>query len=295
MKLRTKFILFIILIHSVIIILSLLLLENYKILFVVSELLILISLGISIRLYQEFIRPLNLIASGIESMKDKDFNLQFKKTGQQELDQLIGLYNQMTARLREERITQQEQHFFLSQLIEALPAGLIILDFDDKISTINPAAESLLEKNAEQVIGRQLDGTGSSLAESLCDLKIGKARIINLNGMRAYKCQKAHFVDRGFHHHFILIEELTEQIHKTEKMAYEKVIRMMSHEINNSIGAVNSILNTFLSFKVQFDEEYKTALQTAIERNEKLNNFMTKFADDVRLPEPVFEEYDLHK
>ena len=184
MKLRTKFILFILLVHTVIIILSLLLIENHKILFVISELLIIISLSISIRLYQEFIRPLNLISSGIESMKDKDFNIQFKKTGQKELDQLIDLYNQMTAKLREERITQQEQHYFLSRLIEALPSGLIILDFNDKISSINPAGESLIGKSADQVIGRKLEETESYLAENLSGLKSGEAEINNLNGMQ---------------------------------------------------------------------------------------------------------------
>jgi two-component system nitrogen regulation sensor histidine kinase NtrY len=298
MKLRSKFVLFIVLIHAVIIILSLLLLENHKVYFFIAEFLILISIGISIRLYQEFIRPLNLISNGIESMKDKDFSIQFKKVGQRELDQLIELYNQMIAKLREERITQQEQHYFLSRLIEALPTGLIILDFDGKISSINPAAEALLGLNADQILGKNLPEINTGIAVYLGKLNNSETKIININGIESYKCQKSHFVDRGFHHHFILIEELTEQIHKTEKKAYEKVIRMMSHEINNSIGAVNSILNTILKFTSQqniIDKDYNDAIQIAIERNEKLNSFMSKFADVVRIPAPVKEKYDLHK
>ena len=119
-----------------------------------------------------------------------------------------------------------------------------------------------------------------------------------MDGIQTYNCQKAHFVDRGFHHHFILIEDLTEQLLRTEKNAYEKVIRMMSHEINNSIGAINSILNSILNYRTQIQKDdaldFENALQVAIERNEKLNHFMKNFADVVRVPPPLRETTDLH-
>jgi len=112
-------------------------------------------------------------------------------------------------------------------------------------------------------------------------------------------CTKAHFLDRGFQRYFILIEELTEEIIKAEKKAYEKVIRMMSHETNNSIGAINSILNSFLNYKDQLKaedrEDFENALLVAIQRNIRLNRFMSNFTDIVRIPPPVRRMCDLHE
>lgn len=59
-------------------------------------------------------------------------------------------------------------------------------------------------------------------------------------GRRRVKCQRSQFLDRGFTRDFILMEELTEELRLVEKTAYEKVIRMMSHEVNNSVGSANS-------------------------------------------------------
>ena len=65
-------------------------------------------------------------------------------------------------------------------------------------------------------------------------------------GVNIYKLQKSHFIDRGFARHFVMIEELTAEILAAEKKAYGKVIRMMAHEVNNTIGPVNSILASTL-------------------------------------------------
>ena len=65
-----------------------------------------------------------------------------------------------------------------------------------------------------------------------------------------YKLQKSHFIDRGFPRHFVMIEELTAEILAAEKKAYGKVIRMMAHEVNNTIGPVNSIMQSALQTKI---------------------------------------------
>ena len=157
MKLKYKFILFIVLIHLVLIFLSYQLLEDHKYLFLLSELFLLITITISIYIYKEFIRPVNLISQGIESMKDQDFNTSFVKVGQYEMDQLIMMYNKMISQLREERIKHREQFYLLSQLIQASPSGIVLLDFDDNITSINPSAEKLLRIKTENVLGKKLN------------------------------------------------------------------------------------------------------------------------------------------
>jgi two-component system nitrogen regulation sensor histidine kinase NtrY len=98
------------------------------------------------------------------------------------------------------------------------------------------------------------------------------------------------FFDRGFPRHFILLEELTEELRLSEKRAYEKLIRMMSHEVNNSVGAISSLLESAANYAEQIEsadrEDFTTALMVARQRAQDLNGFMRRFADVVRLPLP---------
>ena len=299
MNLRIKYIVFVALVHIVLVILSLELLKDRLWLFLPVEALIIGSLWIAFRLYVAFIRPLNLIADGVKTIRDKDFNTKFVKAGNYEMDQLISVFNRMIDTLREERVKQREQHYFLVQLIEASPAGVLLLDFDKKITSINPAAEAILGVKSDSVQGKGLLELPGSIGRELEELEAGEFKVVRLDGIRSYKCQKSHFMDRGFRHHFIMIQEITEEILHSEKEAYEKVIRMMSHEINNSIGSVNSILNSCLTYKDYLPEadsgDYATALQAAIDRNVSLNRFMSGLADVVRIPKPMKETCDFHR
>jgi hypothetical protein len=123
MKLRTKFILFVVILHLIVLVLSYFILNQHKLLFIISEVFILISILLAWQLYKKLIQPLQLLIQGTEALREKDFNIRFTPTGQYEMDQLIGVYNQMTDELRGERLKQQQQHVFLGKLIEtSLPA-----------------------------------------------------------------------------------------------------------------------------------------------------------------------------
>lgn len=262
-------------------------------LFLCSELVIFFSAYQVWRLYQQFLSPFQLMLTGIEAIRDQDFSLKFVKTGQKEMDQLIEVYNAMIDQLRRERILQQEQHFFLEQLIETAPAGILILDFDDKVVSFNPRITDWTGLKAENAKGKALKELNSPLLAALARLQAGASQTIQLEGSRTFKCQRAHFIDRGFPRHFLIIEELTQEILQAEKSAYGKVIRMMAHEVNNSIGAVNGVLHTIHGVQT-LPEPYSEAIEVCIDRNDRLNRFMRNFADVVRLPTPRPERFELN-
>jgi two-component system, NtrC family, nitrogen regulation sensor histidine kinase NtrY len=302
MKLSTKFILFIIVIHAVTIALSFYIFRENKIIFIASEFFIVISLMICWSLYTELIAPLNLLTTGIDALHDKDFTIKFVETGRYEMDKLIGVYNAMLDQLRTERTVQQEQYFFLDKLIQTSPTGILILDFDENIYDLNPKALSILNLDKEELKGRPLSPEGNRDVDSLHifdnllikaieKLEKGASTTVNTEGGKKFKIQKSAFIDRGFQRIFVMIEELTTEIFEAEKQAYAKVIRMMAHEVNNSIGAVNSILDT--TYKMEQDADVANALKIAIERNDHLNYFMRNFADVIRLPEPRKEAFDV--
>ncbi len=291
MKIRAKYIVFIAILHTVALVMSFFIFRDNKILFLCSELGILLSLALSWSLYNDFIRPIQFLAGGAEAIHDRDFNVKMIKTGAYEMDQLVEVYNQMIDQLRHERTIQQEQHFFLEKLIQTAPVGTLVLDYDGHITDANPKMLELLALPEKTLTGKHTDALNHPLLDAVAHLTSGDSTIVQTPSAKKFKVQKAAFVDRGFHRAFVMVEELTLEILEAEKKAYGKVIRMMAHEVNNSIGAVNSILDTVL--QLETNPMPANALKVAIERNEHLNQFMRRFADVIRLPEPRREMVDL--
>jgi signal transduction histidine kinase len=213
------------------------------------------------------------------------------------MDLLIGVYNKMIETLHDERLALQEQHFFLEKIMAASPAGIITFDHDQRVAMINPAAQHFFQRRAEEMMGKRLEEIPSPLAAALRDLRPGESTVVPMQGLRRLKCIRSQFLDRGFPRAFYLLEDMTEELRQSEKAAYEKLIRMMSHEVNNSIGAANSLLHSSLHYQTQLREEdredFVTALGIAISRTEHLSAFMKSFADIVRLPPPAKQPVDL--
>ncbi len=284
MKFQTRYLLYILSLHAVLVGLTFQLLKENKPWFIASEVLIALSLYVALRIYRSFRQPALFIASGIEAIQDKDFTVKFVLTGNNEVDELIRVYNLMIDQLRTERTRQAEQQFFLDKLIEAAPIALLILDFDERVSALNPKARQLLRLPDADLLQKPLSAIAHPLLSQLSTLTPDQPHTVKLAGIETYRVLRGQFIDRGFRRQFLFIEELTAEIIETEKKAYGKVIRMMAHEVNNSIGAVNSILH--LAEPDVADPDVRQAVRVAIERNDRLNQFMRRFADVVRLPAP---------
>lgn len=254
-------------------------------LFLGAELVLTASLFIAWRLYRALVVPIRLIAAGAESLKEKDFSIQFNPVGQQELDSLIDVYNKMTEQLRQERGLQEERNNLLQKVLTASPAGIMLLDPDGRISTVNPAFLRILGYGNGSLAGLFPASLVPPFGKELVALLPDQVKIFQADGTRFYRCIKSKFVDRGFERQFLMIEELTEEILRTEKQAYDKVIRMMSHEVNNSICAINSILQSFSDVHPE-EEEFHEAVEIAMNRNHRLVKFMSNLAEVVKVPPP---------
>ncbi|MCG3159385.1 MAG: Signal transduction histidine-protein kinase AtoS [Acidobacteria bacterium] len=299
MSLRLKFIFYLILIHLLFAGVAVYLLSKNRVWLLAVEAVFIVSLYIGLRLIRHLFNTIELINTGAQFIQDNDFTSRFSEVGQQELDRLVKVYNKMADHLREERIRMQEQNYFLDRVLTASPSGVVTLDFDGRVTTLNLAAERMFQEPAANLIGRKFSELNTPFAGALDDLKPGEARIIPMLGRRRVKCQRSQFLDRGFTRDFILMEELTEELRLVEKTAYEKVIRMMSHEVNNSVGSANSLLHSCLNYSGQLRgedrEDFETALGVVIGRTDHLNAFMRNFADVFRLAPPNLQSCDVGK
>jgi two-component system, NtrC family, nitrogen regulation sensor histidine kinase NtrY len=272
-SLRGKFVVYLVVLHVALALAALFVLSERPMLLFAIEAVFVLSIILGIRLVRALFVPVDLIRTGAELINERDFASRFVPVGQPEMDALIEVYNRMIDTLREERLAAQEQHMLLQKIVAASPAGIVICDFDGNIESANPAAERLLGERPE-----------------LPALEAGESRLVTHHGARRLKVSRGEFHDRGFAKHFYVIEEMTDELRLTEKAAYEKLIRMMSHEVNNSVAAVRSLLESSLRYAPQVGEadrgDFTSALTIASARIDALNRFVAGFADVVRIPPP---------
>ncbi len=259
---------------------------------------ILLSLFVFFWFQRSLLAPIKAISEGAKLLEEQDFTTRLVPVGQKEIDTLTHVYNRMVDALRQERLQQEETHFFLHKLIHASPQGILILDFDEKITEANPAALLLFGLTENTIKGMHLSELPDGWAKILSELEPHQRIIARMDGGRSYRIERAGFSDRGFSRPFITLEEQTREIMALERQSYEKVIRMMSHEINNSAGAVNSLLSSLLAYADDLPPaeraDYLSALNVSITRNEHLSAFMSNLANVVKLPPPRPVSTDMH-
>jgi two-component system nitrogen regulation sensor histidine kinase NtrY len=226
-------------------------------------------------------------------LAESDFATRFRPVGQPEVDRLIDVYNRMADQLREERTRNQEQQSLLARILAVAPAGVVLLDFDGRVSFANAAAGRLLAPSGGKesaLEGRRLEDLPSPLAAALAALPGGQVAVVPLAGARRVRAHRGTFLDRGFPRAFLLVEELTDELRQSEKAAYEKLIRMMSHEVGNTVGAGRSLLESCLAYGRELRDAdratFEEALSVVISRLGQLHEFTTGFAEVVRLPPP---------
>ena len=265
--------------------------------FYLIEGLITLSLVYLVHFYRKVIKPLNSIAGGMDLLRAQDFSSRLAPVGQREADRIVQVFNRMMDQLKEERLRLREQNHFLDLLISVSPMGVIILTLDEKISMTNKAALEFMDEGPEEnLIGKGMDELNGTLAEELKRLAKGATETIRLSNSRIYRCSRLSFIDRGFAHPFYLIESLTSDVMKAEKKAYEKVIRMIAHEVNNSVAGIASTLDTVNDALQTIDdtEDLQEVMKVCIERSFSMSRFITNFADVVKIPEPQLEEVSLN-
>ena len=266
--------------------------------FYLIESIITFSLIYLLYFYRKVIKPLNSIAGGMDLLQAQDFSSRLAPVGQREADRIVSIFNRMMNQLKEERLRLREQNHFLDLLISVSPMGVIILTLDEQISMANKAALEFLDEGTEEdILNKTMDELTGSLAEELDRMPKDTTVTIRLSDSRIYRCSRLSFVDHGFAHPFYLIESLTSEVMKAEKKAYEKVIRMIAHEVNNSVAGITSTLDTVDDAlqTMEDTEDLREVMKVCIERSYSMSRFITNFADVVKIPEPQMEEVELNE
>ena len=245
--------------------------RSHPTLFYATEALVLALLIYLGYFYRKTIRPYDTLIGGMELVRDLDLTTRLASSGQHETDIIVRTFNDLLNRLRSEHLRLEEQYTFLNLLVEASPMGVIQCDLNGNVTSMNPSAHEMLSPSIE---------------EALHALPLGETTTVRNPGEpQLFRISHLSFPDRGFQHPFFLIESLTSEVRRAEKAAYERVMRMIAHEVNNSVAGIVSLME---NGKLRLED-----VDGARERLTALSEFVTRFADVVKIPQPQLQLCDL--
>ena len=303
MSLKRRLLAYLFLIHGIFLVLAFSFYLSQPLLIVCLELGLACSLALGIYLVNKVLQPLDFAQQFHDLLQDENYASRIKPDNNREVNELVVLFNRMLEALYKERLELGEQRGFLDRLLEATPTAVIVFDFDDKISLMNVSAQNLLDvtENAglslQQLIQKNETTSSVELLQQLQQLLPGESAVYGDTEGRRYRCQKNQFTDRGFKRDFVLIDEITAELASSEKATYEKLIRVLAHEVNNTVAATGSVLESLLFYSGQLQKEdshdFVTAIAAVRKRNGNLGEFIERFTRVVKMPEPELKPHDL--
>ncbi len=236
------------------------------------------SLALGIYLTNKVLQPLDFAQKFHDLLQDENYASRIKPDSNKEINELVVLFNRMLEALYKERLELGEQRGFLDRLLEATPTAVIVLSL-----------QQLIQKNETT--------SSAELLQQLQQLLPGESAVYGDTEGRRYRCQRNQFTDRGFKRDFVLIDEITAELASSEKATYEKLIRVLAHEVNNTVAATGSVLESLLFYRGQLQAEdshdFVTAIAAVRKRNGNLGEFIERFTRVVKMPEPELKPHDL--
>lgn len=229
--------------------------------------------------YRATALPMRTIRAGMNLLKSQDFASRLCHTGQKEADEVVALYNAIISNIKSERLKNLEQNNFLGKLVEVSPMGIAICTLDGDIERTNPAFDSLVSDKLLKVLSTLPDN-------GQCTVRPEATQVL--------RCTRMSFMDRGFRRPFYLVERLTDEIVRAETDIFNKVVRTMGHEVNNTLGGVVSVLESLSDIHAD-DEVATAAIESCRTSCINLGSFVKGYSDVVKLPDPEFEAVNLNE
>ncbi|RZA33640.1 MAG: sensor histidine kinase [Lysobacteraceae bacterium] len=274
--------------------------------FVAAEALLLASLACGFVLVRRALEPLGYTRRFHDLLQDQNYGSRLATPASAELEELVAMFNTMLAALHRERLVLGEQQGFLDRLLEATPHAVLVFDFDGAISLVNASALSqlaLFEAEGKPLsawlagAARLAPGLDARARERSLDLIAqldalppGDSRLLTDLEGRRYRAQRGQFFDRGFARHFLMLEELTAELEDSERATYAKLVRVLAHEVNNTVAATRSVLDSLLFYRSQLVDadalDFATAIDAVKRRNISLGEFIDRFTRVVKMPAP---------
>ncbi|HMN43919.1 MAG TPA: ATP-binding protein [Povalibacter sp.] len=257
---------------------------------------VMLSLFCARYLTRPYRNTLQAISDGIVSMKDRDFSVSIAPSSHPELTALVESYNGLGALLRSERQSLYQRELLLDTVIQATPLSMVLTNAAERVVYSNVAARQAF------LGGRKLEGL--SFAELLQSAPEPLRQAVATEGDSLFTVETEgeseiyHLSQRGFllnsqMHRLYLLKQLTRELSRQEVETWKKVIRVIAHELNNSLAPISSLAHSGRQLAGHPEPaQFERIFRTIEDRAKHLHSFIDGYARFAKLPRPQPEEVD---
>lgn len=236
-------------------------------------------------------RPLQTLANMLAAIREQDYSHRATRPDAQDALGLAMLeMNGLMTDLRERRLGALEATALLRRVMTEIDVVVLAFDEGGALRLANAAGERLLERSAEQLLGRRADELGVS--ETLVG-ETPRVAELALGGKRGrWEIRRGDFRQGGQPHQFVVLTDLSRTLREEERLAWQRIIRVLGHEINNSLTPIRSLADRLrvLLDRNPDDGELRDDLQRGLavisNRSEGLSRFLASYAQLAKLPPP---------
>ena len=237
---------------------------------------------------------------GVRSFKNNDFSITIHNKQYDELGQLLDTFNELSQVLREQRLTLFQREQLLNRVIQETPVAIMLTDNRNRIMLSNTAAKNLLDYHQRldgELLTQLIDGMPTALQQATREKRSGLFSEMLANEKISYSLTCHHLTLNNQSHQLFLYKNLTKDISRKESDIWKNAIRLISHELNNSLAPLKSLTSS--AKKIIDAPEHLSmlpnVLDTISDRIESLHVFLTQYATYARLPAPKMQSINLNE
>jgi nitrogen fixation/metabolism regulation signal transduction histidine kinase len=255
-------------------------------------------LGFGLTVKEKVASPLRTLANLLEAMREGDYSIRARAAeGEDALGEVMQQVNQMGTTLRAQRLDALEATTLLRKVMEEINVAVFAFDPDHKLRLVNKFGERLLGRPVERLLGASaseleldeyLDGEPTRTLQRMFGGQHGR-----------WGLSRAVFREGGLPHQLLVITDLTRPLREEELQAWQRIVRVLGHELNNSLTPIKSIagsLENYLRLNPRpddWEDDMKRGLQVIGTRAESLSRFMGAYARLAKLPRPELAPVDV--
>ncbi|HTR21623.1 MAG TPA: ATP-binding protein [Gemmatimonadales bacterium] len=267
-------------------------------LWTVATLLLVFWLGVVLRLRERVVRPLQTLSNMLAALREQDYSLRARRPNP---DDALGLamyeINILTTELHERRLGALEATALLQRVMAEIDVAVFAFDGDDALRLVNRGGERLLGQPAERLLGRRAADLG------LTECLTGEApRVLDLtfpDDRGRFEMRRGEFRQGGRPHRFVLLADVGRTLREEERQAWQRLIRVLGHEINNSLAPIQSVAQQLRDQLARgagpatLRDDLQRGLELIGSRSASLTRFLTSYARLAKLPPPTRRPVDV--
>jgi two-component system, NtrC family, nitrogen regulation sensor histidine kinase NtrY len=249
-------------------------------------------------LREQTTRPLQTLANVLSALREEDYSFRARGAAINDaLGELSLEVNALADELADQRIGSIEATALLRRVVEEVEVPLFAFDPDRILRLVNPAGERLLQEPGVRVLGATADALG---LQSCLAAENGTLLPLNLNSPSArWLLRRSTFRQRGIPHSLVVLSDVSRALREEERRAWQRLIRVLGHELNNSLASIKSIAGS-LSSRVSHSalnpeerQDFERGLQIIESRAAALNRFLQAYRQLAQIPPPNLRRVSL--